>query len=72
MHDLRNTTRGPNNWHESCIETFSRLTEVIKKLKATGKFTTMSLVEDEAEHSLEMHLPYIYTILSECVLFSYI
>jgi AmmeMemoRadiSam system protein B len=34
-------------------------------LAATGKFTTMSSTADEDEHSLEMHLPYIYKILSK-------
>lgn len=29
------------------------------KLRATGKFDTMTLDVDEAEHSLEMHLPYL-------------
>ena len=36
---------------------------VIKELKATGSFTTMSQKTDETEHSLEMHLPYIYVCL---------
>ncbi|XP_028554165.1 protein MEMO1 homolog isoform X1 [Dendrobium catenatum] len=33
--------------------------EVIEELKATGKFELMDLQVDEAEHSMEMHLPYI-------------
>uniref|UniRef100_A0A2P2KCZ6 Protein MEMO1 n=2 Tax=Rhizophora mucronata TaxID=61149 RepID=A0A2P2KCZ6_RHIMU len=33
--------------------------EVIKELKATGKFELMDLRVDEAEHSMEMHLPYL-------------
>lgn len=33
--------------------------EVIEELKATGKFELMDLHVDEAEHSMEMHLPYI-------------
>lgn len=32
---------------------------VIEELKATGKFERMDLRVDEAEHSMEMHLPYI-------------
>lgn len=32
---------------------------VIEELKATGKFELMDLHVDEAEHSMEMHLPYI-------------
>ncbi|KAJ9543989.1 hypothetical protein OSB04_023696, partial [Centaurea solstitialis] len=33
--------------------------EVIEELKATGKFDMMDLQVDEAEHSMEMHLPYL-------------
>lgn len=33
--------------------------EVIEELKATGKFEVMDLRVDEAEHSMEMHLPYL-------------
>lgn len=35
------------------------------ELHATSSFTTMSVDTDEAEHSLEMHLPYIYKMLSK-------
>ncbi|CAH9099804.1 unnamed protein product [Cuscuta europaea] len=33
--------------------------EVIEELKASGKFEMMDLNVDEAEHSMEMHLPYL-------------
>ncbi|XP_022951453.1 protein MEMO1-like [Cucurbita moschata] len=33
--------------------------EVIEELKATGKFELMDMLVDEAEHSMEMHLPYL-------------
>lgn len=33
--------------------------EVIDELRTTGKFEWMDLNIDEAEHSMEMHLPYI-------------
>ncbi|CAK9146447.1 unnamed protein product [Ilex paraguariensis] len=33
--------------------------EVNEELKATGKFGLMDLSVDEAEHSMEMHLPYL-------------
>lgn len=33
--------------------------EVNEELKATGKFELMDLRVDEAEHSMEMHLPYL-------------
>jgi len=38
--------------------------ETTEKLKETGKFDNMSLSADVKEHSLEMHLPYIYKMLS--------
>lgn len=34
-------------------------TEVYAALAATGKFPTMSSAADEAEHSLELHMPFI-------------
>ncbi|CAJ1973691.1 unnamed protein product [Sphenostylis stenocarpa] len=33
--------------------------EVIEQLKATQKFEKMDIGVDEAEHSMEMHLPYL-------------
>ncbi|TKY85447.1 hypothetical protein EX895_005609 [Sporisorium graminicola] len=36
--------------------------KVTDDLKATGKFSVMSQTEDEDEHSIEMHLPYIYKV----------
>ncbi|XP_039141398.1 protein MEMO1 [Dioscorea cayenensis subsp. rotundata] len=33
--------------------------EVVEELQATGKFEFMDLNKDEAEHSMEMHLPYL-------------
>jgi AmmeMemoRadiSam system protein B len=38
---------------------------IVKELQETGKFQAMSTDADETEHSLEMHLPYIYKRLSE-------
>ncbi|TVY22960.1 Protein MEMO1 [Lachnellula hyalina] len=38
--------------------------ETVKELHATGKFDTISRDTDEVEHSLEMHLPYIYKMLT--------
>lgn len=37
-------------------------TEIVKELGATGTFSYMRLAEDEAEHSIEMHLPYVRKI----------
>lgn len=39
--------------------------EVTEELKATGEFETMTLSQDEDEHSIEMHLPYIYKVFSK-------
>ncbi|KAF8168056.1 MEMO1 family [Crassisporium funariophilum] len=33
--------------------------DTIKQLRATGKFESLTLQQDEDEHSIEMHLPYI-------------
>jgi MEMO1 family protein len=52
---------------ESMSQRYSTKT-VIKEIHKKGNFSYMSLSEDEAEHSLEMHLPYIYIILSKCFL----
>ncbi|KAG9228184.1 MEMO1 family [Amylocarpus encephaloides] len=37
----------------------------VAELQATGKFDTIPHDVDEDEHSLEMHCPYIYTMLSK-------
>jgi len=39
--------------------------EVIGDLKKTGKFGTMSIDTDKDEHSIEMHLPYVYHIFKD-------
>lgn len=41
---------------------------VIGDLKNTGKFGTMSIGTDTDEHSIEMHLPYVYQIFKESVI----
>lgn len=38
--------------------------EVVEELRGTGMFDDMELEDDEAEHSLEMHLPYIYKMFT--------
>ncbi|KAF2863328.1 UPF0103-domain-containing protein [Piedraia hortae CBS 480.64] len=43
--------------------------ETTDELQQSSKFETMSLSVDEAEHSLEMHLPYIYKLFSQHVTF---
>jgi len=37
----------------------------VKELGATGKFSYMRMEEDEAEHSIEMHLPYVRKIFEK-------
>ncbi|KAK8165206.1 MEMO1 family [Phyllosticta citrichinensis] len=39
-------------------------TETVAELHKKGKFDKMSVSQDEDEHSLEMHLPYIYKMMS--------
>lgn len=39
-------------------------TATVQELADTGEFLRMSTSQDETEHSLEMHLPYIYKMLS--------
>lgn len=38
--------------------------DTISELNATKKFSKMSIGTDEDEHSIEMHLPYTYKMLS--------
>jgi AmmeMemoRadiSam system protein B len=38
--------------------------KTVEELATTKKFVTMSTDRDEAEHSMEMHLPYIYKTMS--------
>ncbi|KAH9546987.1 hypothetical protein CY35_11G010400 [Sphagnum magellanicum] len=40
--------------------------EVYQELQATGKFEVMNLSVDEAEHSMEMHLPYLAKVFKGC------
>ncbi|BBM99718.1 MEMO1 family protein [Marchantia polymorpha subsp. ruderalis] len=40
--------------------------EVYQELKATGRFEDMEISVDEAEHSMEMHLPYIAKVFQGC------
>jgi MEMO1 family protein len=38
--------------------------DIVNELRATKAFQDMSQSVDEDEHSMEMHLPYIYQVLS--------
>jgi len=42
-------------------------TPVVEELYRTGKFEWMSRDADEDEHSIEMHLPYVYKAMEGCV-----
>lgn len=42
---------------------------VIEELKATGEFEMMDIRVDEAEHSMEMHLPYLAKVFEGYLLF---
>lgn len=48
-----------NTLSENPFELMIGFPPVIEELKATGKFEMMDLHVDEAEHSMEMHLPYL-------------
>lgn len=48
----------------------ARWSPVVEELRATGRFEDMSRSTDEAEHSLEMHLPYIRKVFEGYVLSS--
>lgn len=37
------------------------------ELKETGAFSLMDLRSEEAEHSIEMQLPYIAKIMEKCI-----
>ncbi|KAG6902888.1 hypothetical protein C0995_010058 [Termitomyces sp. Mi166 len=39
-------------------------TETIEELRGTGRFESMSIKADEAEHSIEMHLPYVRKVFA--------
>lgn len=47
---------------ELCVE---RDTIVMDQLDDTGKFNWMKSIVEKEEHSLEMHLPFIYKIFEE-------
>ena len=41
------------------------ISTVYDELRASGKFEDMDLSIDEAEHSMEMHLPYLVKVFEE-------
>lgn len=53
-------------WLLCCHPTFipyAALLTVVGELKSTGKFVDLSVAADEDEHSIEMHLPYIWKVM---------
>lgn len=59
------------NDHDYCLfQTILKFTfslgcvTVNEELKATGKFELMDIHVDEAEHSMEMHLPYLAKVFN--------
>ncbi|KAE9984748.1 hypothetical protein EG328_008366 [Venturia inaequalis] len=63
---LRGCALSKLNKYETPLGDLILCPETIKQLRATKKFTDMSQRDDEDEHSLEMHLPYIYKMLELC------
>lgn len=53
------------DYYETPLGKLSIDKEVNDELLQTGKFKTMSLDTDEDEHSIEMHLPYIYHVFQD-------
>lgn len=50
------------------VPRFSRQKNIVNKaLEKTGQFGHMSLQTDQAEHSIEMHLPYVYKVFEKHV-----
>lgn len=60
---LRGCSLSKLNKNETPLGDLVLCLETIKQLRATKRFTDMSQQDDEDEHSLEMHLPYIYKML---------
>ncbi|KAL7410894.1 MEMO1 family [Mrakia frigida] len=48
--------------YETPIGSLNLHLELIAELRNTGRFTTMTLAQDEEEHSIEMHLPLVRKI----------
>ncbi|TID22852.1 UPF0103-domain-containing protein [Venturia nashicola] len=60
---LRGCALSKLNEYETPLGDLVLCPDTINKLRITKKFTDMSQRDDEDEHSLEMHLPYIYKML---------
>ncbi|KAJ1910611.1 hypothetical protein IWQ60_010561 [Tieghemiomyces parasiticus] len=52
--------------YDTPLGTLKLDTEVIRDLQASGDFSVMPRQVDEDEHSIEMHLPYLYKMLAAC------
>ncbi|QDS68748.1 hypothetical protein FKW77_004749 [Venturia effusa] len=60
---LRSCALSKLNKYETPLGDLVLCSETIAQLRATKRFADMSQQDDEDEHSLEMHLPYIYKML---------
>ncbi|KAI8855200.1 memo-like protein-domain-containing protein [Chytridium lagenaria] len=58
---------GPSHHYETPFGNLTLNAEVISELHGSGDFGEMSLETDEAEHSIEMHLPILYSVLKETI-----
>jgi AmmeMemoRadiSam system protein B len=67
---LRGCAISSHTYYETPLGDLVLDQETINSLKATGKFASWKHGIEEAEHSLEMHLPYIYKMCSQEKTFS--
>lgn len=65
-HFTRKCALSPAKTYESPLGNVPVDQEVYAELRATGQFEEMTSSVDEAEHSLEMHLPYLMKVLEGC------
>ena len=62
---LTNCALSAHKYYETPLGNLTLDLPTINELKQSGIFGTMSEQTDEDEHSIEMHLPYIYKVLSQ-------
>ena len=62
---LKNCCLSKLSVYETPIKNLNVDKEIIEKLKKTGKFSYMSKDQDEDEHSLELHTPFIANLVKQ-------
>jgi AmmeMemoRadiSam system protein B len=62
---LKNCALSSAKIYETPIHNLNVDRDVVETLKSTGKFMVMSKAQDEDEHSLELHTPFIAKIVKE-------